>query len=161
MRKILSIALALFLTSVAFAAFDESHFNFGQQWKSGLDVSNKKLSHLAIWVGDNEKYNEYWEGAMVKACKEHDLTPVFYAYVIAEFDKDQKVNGSYLSDCDVGSPNHCTHGAQMIRDHWDEIIARYSSYAQGVAKDFEKDGAVGTTIWLIEPDFFQYSVSGD
>lgn len=40
---------------------------------------------------------------------EDGLTPVFYAYVIAEYDKDQG-----YEDCDVrpDGSNHCTHGAQ-------------------------------------------------
>ena len=156
MRKFLAIAVSL-LASLSFAAFDESHFNYGRQWSNSFnentDFSGKGLSHLAIWVGDNDNYNTYWEGSMVRACKKNNLTPVFYAYVIAEYDKDQG-----YSDCDMGSPNHCTNGAQTIRDHWSSILARYKSYAQGVAQDF---GTSGTTIWLIEPDFFQYSTSGD
>ncbi|MBR6378822.1 MAG: T9SS type A sorting domain-containing protein [Fibrobacter sp.] len=157
MKKIFIAVMSLLLASSAFAAFDESHFNYGRQWSSSFnantDFSGKGLSHLAIWIGDNAQYNQYWEGDMAKACKKNNLTPVFYAYVIAEYDKDQ----GYV-DCDMGSPNHCTNGAQTIRDHWSDIIARYSSYAQGIANDF---GTSGTTIWLIEPDFFQYSASGD
>ena len=161
MKKFIGLLTFLLLASFAFAAFDDGHFNFGRQWKSGYDentsFADMGLSHLAIWVGDNNAYNSYWEGAMVRACKKNGLTPVFYAYVIAEYDKDQ----GYV-DCDMGNPNHCTNGANTIRHHWTDIISRYSAYAQGVAKDFKQDnGTVGTTIWLIEPDFFQYSFSGD
>ena len=161
MKKFIGLLTFLLLASFAFAAFGDGHFNFGRQWKSGYDentsFADMGLSHLAIWVGDNNAYNSYWEGAMVRACKKNGLTPVFYAYVIAEYDKDQ----GYV-DCDMGNPNHCTNGANTIRHHWTDIISRYSAYAQGVAKDFKQDnGTVGTTIWLIEPDFFQYSFSGD
>ncbi len=161
MKKFIGLLTFLLLASFAFAAFDDGHFNFGRQWKSGYDENTSfadlGLSHLAIWVGDNKDYNSYWEGSMVRACKKNGLTPVFYAYVIAEYDKDQ----GYV-DCDMGNPNHCTNGANTIRHHWTDIISRYSAYAQGVAKDFKQDnGTVGTTIWLIEPDFFQYSFSGD
>ncbi|MBQ3838529.1 MAG: hypothetical protein II819_01085, partial [Fibrobacter sp.] len=155
MKKAFALALSL-LAAFAFAAFDESHFNYGRQWKGelkGVNLSGKGLSHLAIWLGDNATYNTYWEGDMVRACSQYDLTPVIYAYVIAEYDKDQG-----FSDCDMGSPNHCTNGAQTIRDHWSDILARYKSYAQGIAQDY---GTSKTTIWLIEPDFFQYSASGD
>ena len=165
MKKFLSLVL-LFMVTVSFAAFSEDHFNFGRQWSSEFSdtttFSGKGLSHLAIWIGDNDYYNEYWEGAMVRAAARNGLTPVFYAYVIAEYDKDQEVNGKKLVDCDMGSPNHCTHGAQMIRTGWTNILSRYSTYAQGVAKELVKyAGSEQTTIWLIEPDFFQYSVSGD
>jgi hypothetical protein len=116
------------------------------------------LSHLAIWVGDNDYYNEYWEGSMVRAAARNGLTPVFYAYVIAEYDKDQG-----YEDCDVRNyNNHCTNGAKTIRTGWSNIISRYRAYAQGVASDLQKiAGSEQTTVWLIEPDFFQYAVSGD
>ena len=157
MFRLLFSVVFLLLNTVAFAAFDECRFNYGRQWQNSFnentDFSGKGLSHLAIWIGDNDNYNQYWEGSMVRAAKKNNLTPVFYAYVIAEYDKDQ---GN--QDCDVGSPNHCTNGAETIRNKWSNIISRYRSYAQGVAQDF---GTSGTTIWLIEPDFFQYSVSGD
>ncbi len=158
-NKIAFLFCLLLLATASFAAFGEDHFNFGRQWASGLNassVSGKGLSHLAIWLGDNESYNTYWEGEMVRVCRETNLTPVIYAYVIAEYDKDQG-----FSDCDVGFPNHCTNGAQTIRTSWTNILSRYRSYAQGIANDFKKNGTVGTTVWLIEPDFFQYSVSGD
>ena len=157
MFRLLFSVVFLLLNTVAFAAFDECRFNYGRQWQNSFnentDFSGKGLSHLAIWIGDNDNYNQYWEGSMVRAAKKNNLTPVFYAYVIAEYDKDQ---GN--QDCDVGSPNHCTNGAETIRNKWNSILSRYRSYAQGVAQDF---GTSGTTIWLIEPDFFQYSVSGD
>ncbi len=157
MKRILFFLMLFLFSAVSFAAFDECRFNFGRQWHNSFnentDFSGKGLSHLAIWIGDNDSYNQYWEGSMVRAAKKNNLTPVFYAYVIAEYDKDQG-----FSDCDVGSPNHCTNGAETIRNKWSNIIGRYKSYAQGVAQDF---GTSGTTIWLIEPDFFQYSVSGD
>ena len=157
MKRILFFLVLFLFSAVSFAAFDECRFNFGRQWHNSFnentDFSGKGLSHLAIWIGDNDNYNQYWEGSMVRAAKKNNLTPVFYAYVIAEYDKDQ---GN--QDCDVGSPNHCTNGAETIRNKWNSILSRYRSYAQGVAQDF---GTFGTTIWLIEPDFFQYSVSGD
>lgn len=148
---------ALTLCAVpAMAAFDDCKFNFGRQWSNQFNASTsfsgQGLSHIAIWLGDNASYNQYWEGDMVKAAKNNGLTPVIYAYVIAEYGKD---NG--LKDCDVGSPNHCTGGANMIRNNWSQILARYKSYAQGIAGDFGS----GTTIWLIEPDMLQYSVTGD
>lgn len=157
MKKAFALALSL-LAAFAFAAFDESHFNYGRQWKGelkGVNLSGKGLSHLAMYIGDGSRdiYNPYWEGEMLKAAKTYNLTPVFYAYVIAEWDKHL----GYV-DCDVGSPNHCTNGAQTIRTQWSTILSRYTEMAQGVANDF---GTSGTTIWLIEPDFFQYSASGE
>ena len=158
MKKTFALAMTLVLASFAFAAFDESHFNYGRQWDNdikGVNLSGKGLTHLAMYIGDGSReiYNTYWEGEMVRAAKAYNLTPVFYAYVIAEWDKHL---GN--KDCDVGTPNHCTKGAETIRNEWNTILSRYTAMAQGVAQDY---GTSGTTIWLIEPDFFQYSVSGD
>lgn len=152
MQKTIQILFSsLMAFSTAFAGFDDCTFNYGRQWTSGASLSN--LDHVAIWLGDQNTYNDYWEGAMISAAKDNNVTPVIYAYVIAEYGKD---NG--LVDCDMGSPNHCTGGANMIRNNWSSIISRYSNYAQGIASDYGTDK---TTIWLIEPDFVQYSVTGD
>ena len=158
MKKLFSVLLVLVMASAVFAAFDEGHFNYGRQWGEdikGVNLSGKGLTHLAMYIGDGSRdiYNPYWEGEMVKAAKNYNLTPVFYAYVIAEWDKHL---GN--QDCDVSTPNHCTNGAETIRNEWNTILSRYTAMAQGVAQDY---GTSGTTIWLIEPDFFQYSVSGD
>lgn len=139
-----------FIQSLAFAEFNDCSFNYGREWKSGASLNN--LNHVAIWLGDNDFYNEYWEGKMIEDAKKHSLTPVFYAYVIAEYGKD---NG--LEDCDVGTPNHCTDGANLIRNKWNDILSRYKTYAQGIAQDY---GSSKKTIWLIEPDYIQYSVTG-
>ena len=150
-KKLQVLFFSLMAFSTAFAGFENCTFNFGRQWKSGASLSN--LDHVAIWLGDNNDYNNYWEGEMIRTAKSNNVTPVIYAYVIAEYGKD---NG--LVDCDMGSPNHCTGGANMIRNHWSSIISRYSNYAQGIASDYGTDKAI---IWLIEPDFVQYSVTGD
>ena len=61
MKKFIGLLTFLLLASFAFAAFDDGHFNFGRQWKSGYDENTRfadlGLSHLAIWVGDNKDYN--------------------------------------------------------------------------------------------------------
>ena len=162
-NKLFFLMSLLFAVTASFAAFGNDHFNFGRQWKNtfngNTDFKGKGLSHLAIWVGDNDTYNQYWEGDMVAAAVKNGLTPVFYAYVIAEYDKDQG-----YEDCDVrpDGSNHCTHGAQTIRLGWNNILSRYRSYAQGVAKTMKDSvGSEQTSVWLIEPDFFQYSAFGD
>lgn len=159
MKPLKSILFGLAIASVSFAAFDPCKFNFGRQWSnsfnSGTSFAGQGLSHLAIWLGDNASYNTYWEGAMAQAAKSNNLTPVIYAYVIAEVGKE-----SNWSDCDsdTDGSNLCTKGADLIRNSWNEILNRYGSYAQGLAGDY---GTSGTIIWLIEPDFVQYSVTGD
>lgn len=154
-KSILVASLAM--SSLAFSYFNDCKFNFGRQWSNSFsestNFSGQGLTHLAIWLGDNANYNQFWEGAMVRAAKANSLTPVIYAYVIAEVGKD---NG--LGDCDVSGTNHCNGGANIVRNKWSEILNRYGSYAAGIAGDF---GTSNPTIWLIEPDFLQYSVTGD
>lgn len=159
MKPLKSILFGLAIASVSFAAFDPCKFNFGRQWSnsfnSGTSFAGQGLSHLAIWLGDNATYNKFWEGDMAKAAKANSLTPVIYAYVIAEVGKE-----SNWSDCDsdTDGSNLCTKGADVVRNSWNEVLNRYGSYAQGLAGDY---GTSGTIIWLIEPDFVQYSASGD
>ena len=140
---------------------DACQFSFGAGWydkATGADFQG--LDHITVWMGDNDYFNNGWEGAMMVAAHEVSATPVFYSYVIAEYGKDQG-----LVDCDTRkTPNHCTNGAQIIRDEWGAIMARYSTYASGM-RDFAEMWNITTNpdtyspIWLIEPDFYQYSES--
>ncbi len=167
MKKLFGV-LSLALAATSFAAFSESSFNYGAMWEGIKDRSDRAslgLSHVAMYIGDantqwsdrvNQPYNPYWEADMVKFCAQNDITPVFYAYVIAEWDKHLG-----YSDCDVGSPNHCTNGAETIRNDWQTILWRYGELAKGVASDMGSKKNTIPSIWLIEPDFYQYSVSGD
>lgn len=163
------VAAALSICAMpSLAAFSESSFNYGAMWEGIKDRSDRAslgLSHVAMYIGDantqwsdrvNQPYNPYWEADMVKFCAQNDITPVFYAYVIAEWDKHLG-----YSDCDVGSPNHCTNGAETIRNDWQTILWRYGELAKGVASDMGSKKNTIPSIWLIEPDFYQYSVSGD
>ncbi len=167
MKKLFGV-LSLALAATSFAAFSESSFNYGAMWEGIKDRSDRAslgLSHVAMYIGDantqwsdrvNQPYNPYWEADMVKFCAQNDITPVFYAYVIAEWDKHLG-----YSDCDVSSPNHCTNGAETIRNDWQTILWRYGELAKGVASDMGSKKNTIPSIWLIEPDFYQYSVSGD
>lgn len=141
--------------------FDSCEFNFGAGWVKGATAEDYAgVDYMVAWIGDDDSYQYFWEGTVIRAALKNGATPVFYSYVIAEFGKD---NG--LVDCDQGTiPNHCTEGANVIRNHWAEIMTRYSKYAKGMQQELSKadvDPATFTTIWLIEPDFFQYSVSGE
>jgi len=140
-------------------------FSFGAGWrtKNNDETFFRGLDHMAVWIGDNAWFNTGFEGLMLHTALRIDAVPMFYAYVIAEFGKDHG-----LDDCDTGKlPNLCTQGAAIIRQYWaDSILARYSAYASGVRDhaasffDHEVNPDTLTTIWLIEPDFYQYSVSG-
>lgn len=141
--------------------FDPCRFNFGAAWDTQKERDSTNyagLDYIAVWLGDNDFYNGF-EERMVKMCVNIHATPMIYAYVIAEFGKDHG-----LSDCDVkgSEKTHCTHGAQLIRDFFaDSILYRYKAYAEGMREQLiyrlDVDADTFSTIWLIEPDFYQYS----
>jgi len=114
---------------------------------------------------------------MLDVAVQVQATPMIYAYVIAEFGKDHG-----LEDCDIVgddgnfvTPNLCTDGANIIRTFFqDSILYRYQQYAKGFREYLDFFYSVGSGvanveflnpdtlkfIWLIEPDFYQYSESG-
>lgn len=144
--------------------FETCKFNYGAAWQASSSTQEHYdgLDYIAVWLGDNAYYNSGFEGKMLEMCLTISATPMIYAYVIAEFGKDMG-----LVDCDVADDStHCTHGAEIIRNYFqDSILYRYQKYAYGFRKrlleDYE-EAYVDTfkTIWLIEPDYYQYSVSG-
>ena len=145
--------------------FDPCRFNFGAGWQTTHPDSSfyAGLDYISVWLGDNSFFNKGFEGSMIDVAMKVKATPMIYAYVIAEFDKDHGIG-----DCDVKTTsNHCTNGAQMIRTYFaDSILARYREYASGIADYInfyyspEVIADTVETIWLIEPDFYQYSKSG-
>jgi len=171
-------AIAEKQAQVAFSTgFQPCQFNFGSAWTAEDDdkyfsqgaVSNRLrgMDYISVWLGDNEFYNSF-EERMVETSYNIGATPMIYAYVIAEYGKDQG-----LVDCDVSAAatqaSHCTDGANIIRNHFDDILARYTAYAKGMKEQLDfayKNNELKVTpeefvsIWLIEPDFYQYSESG-
>lgn len=144
--------------------FDPCKFNFGAGWQaSHEDIQYyRNLDYIAVWLGANSFYN-FFEKRMVDVCMEVGATPMIYAYVIAEFGKKRG-----LDDCNVAKnaeQSLCMKGAQLIREFFqDSILYRYSKYASGLRNQLERDWDVNPdtikSIWLIEPDFYQYSESG-
>ena len=59
-----------------------------------------------------------------------------------------------IKDCDVGSPSLCVHGADFVRDNEHLILSTYDHYANRTA---EWLGHGARVIWLMEPDFHQYT----
>lgn len=144
--------------------FDPCQFNFGAAWQAAHEDEEfyKGLDYIAVWLGDNDFYN-FFEQRMVDVCIAVNATPMIYAYVIAEFGKDMG-----LVDCDMADAENpkslCTHGADIIRNYFaDSVLSRYEKYASGLRNQveifWEKDPNTYETIWLVEPDFYQYSES--
>ena len=141
--------------------FDPCKFNFGAAWQSSHEDSiyYAGLDYVSVWLGDNSYYN-FFEKRMVDMCLDTRATPMIYAYVIAEFGKDMG-----MEDCDVaksrGKQSLCVYGADLIREYFaDSILYRYQQYAKGLALQTSYMAARSEkfqSIWLIEPDFYQYS----
>lgn len=143
--------------------FSPCQFNFGAGWQAAHEDSSfyAGLDYISVWLGDNDFFNAF-EERMFDMTRTVQATPMIYAYVIAEFGKDHD-----LGDCDVnkGKPNLCTGGADLIRSYFqDSILYRYKQYASGFREHieffFSQDPDTVQFIWLIEPDFYQYSESG-
>lgn len=64
-----------------------------------------------------------------------------------------------LLDCDVAvrTPSLCTDGASFIRQNRDRILDAYSHFAERTADEV---GPQAEVLWMIEPDFHQYSEAG-
>lgn len=149
--------------------FDPCRFNFGAGWQAAHEDSAfyAGLDYISVWLGDNDYFNDF-ERRMLDVAISVNATPMIYAYVIAELGKDRG-----MVDCDIKDasgayvlPNHCTGGANLIRQYFaDSILYRYQQYARGFSEYLasyypEIDISTYQMIWLIEPDFYQYSVSG-
>ena len=78
------------------------------------------------------------------------LVPVVVAYVAAFYAK--RHNG--LNDCNVGSPDLCTHGALFIKQNLQSILDVYRSYAEGYAQCY---GTTRPIVFEMEPDYYQYT----
>lgn len=149
--------------------FNPCRFNFGAAWQAAHEDADyyRGLDYVAVWLGDNDWYNQF-EKNMVETCLQIHATPMIYAYVIAEFGKDHG-----LVDCNMATeenPNTlCMGGANLIRAYFaDSILYRYEQYASGMRDQIDvlyRGQEIATSadefesIWLIEPDFYQYSES--
>ena len=141
--------------------FDPCQFNFGAAWQSTHEKAEyyAGLDYVSVWLGDNAFYNSF-EERMINMSYKTGATPMIYAYVIAEFGKDMG-----MEDCDVakarGKQSLCVYGADLIREYFaDSILHRYREYASGMAFQIEyktEEPEKFTPIWMIEPDYYQYS----
>ncbi len=158
--------------------FDPCRFNFGAGWQASHEDSAfyAGLDYISVWLGDNDYFNSF-ESRMLDVAIQVHATPMIYAYVIAEFGKDQGLVDCDIVDSDKNpvTPNLCTDGANIIRNYFqDSILYRYQQYAKGFREYLDFFYSVGSGvanveflnpdtlkfIWLIEPDFYQYSESG-
>ena len=140
--------------------FSQCRFHFGtldSRARANAAIKAQIDVFTPGWVGQS---NTFDMGSLCTAVKPGGamagLMPAVVSYIIAfAARRDQG-----LQDCNVsGTTNLCKYGATYLRAHLeDRIIPLYGVYARGFA------AACGTTmpmIWLMEPDYYQYSTGGD
>jgi len=134
--------------------FPNCQFRFGMGYRPDANTDYSAGDYITIWIGSpstthGTNFNPYWHGAMLDACVKNNKLPVYYGYIIAFMARDEWG----LKDCDVGTPSLCERGSDYIRENRAKIVAKYGSYALETAK---KIGKNAESVWLIEPDFWQY-----
>lgn len=137
--------------------FSQCRFHFGtidSKAKNDPALIQQLDMFTPGWIGQADSFD------MKYACDEAanpfgGLVPAMVSYIIAfTARRDQG-----LQDCNVsGNTNLCKYGATYIRAHRDRILNQYAVYAKGFANTC---GTTKPLLWLMEPDFYQYSVGGD
>src|SRR5262245_31097227 len=64
----LAVCLSAGAASTAQARFDSCRFNFGMSWNGDIAYP-AEVDYLTIWAGSDEAFNDFWIGAMLRACK--------------------------------------------------------------------------------------------
>jgi hypothetical protein len=132
------------------ADYGECYLRFGRASGRGADTTG--MDYFSSWAGSGEEFNM---AGFFQTCAAAGVTPVVYSYIIA-FTARRDEN---LQDCNVSfSNNLCNYGATYIRANRERIIGQYAKYAQGAALSYGTDQPV---IWMMEPDYYQYSTGGD
>lgn len=144
------ILLGLAFAGLSFAGFEPCKFNFGKGWTAGTNLSG--VDFATIYAGDGG-FNEFHHAVFIQETKAANVTPMLYGYIAAFMAREE----GGLQDCDRGTPNLCQNGSAYIRNNRARIIDRYALYSQKIAAVW---GANALVVWLIEPDLYQYSVSG-
>jgi hypothetical protein len=137
--------------------FSQCRFHFGtidSKAKNNAALVQQLDMFTPGWIGQSDQFD------MKYLCDEAvspfgGVVPAMVSYVIAfAARRDQG-----LEDCNVsGNTNLCKYGATYIRGNRERILRLYEVYAKGFAS------ACGTTrplIWMMEPDYYQYTVGGD
>jgi hypothetical protein len=148
-QRFIFTVFSLFLTySAVCADFDPCKFNFGTDWdylanktQSGVATN---IDYVTMWLTESAYSSTNKHGPMIDFCKTNNKTPVFYAYIIAK--------ASGLGDCNTGG-KLCTDGAGWLKNNISKVKTIYENYASNVASKY---GTEKSTIWLLEPDYYQY-----
>jgi hypothetical protein len=139
-------------------AFVQCRFHFGTV--DALARNNSALIQqldyfVPGWMGLKDAFDQQY------VCNDvngpfRNMVPAVVSYVIAFSAR----NHAGLQDCNVDDEtNLCRYGASYLRDNLTtRILPTYESYAQGYKNCY---GTTRPIIFLMEPDYYQYSVGGD
>ena len=131
-------------------------FGCGFAWGANGNNNNRAsyLQFITGWIGyepfpPNNRPNDCDGCGLVRDLAATDAIPVFYAYYIG-----YAATADGYGDCNTDNDDDlCTHGAQWIREHRQQILDFYSSYAERVyAANPNKP-----VVWLLDGDFMQYT----
>jgi len=124
---------------------------------SGSGTIPANIDLVSIWVGyeTDDQMNPAVQNMLLDMKNRPNATPVYYAYFIA-FKANIRAG---LGDCNTDTDGHnlCNEGAQWIRNNRSYIMTVYDTYAKLTADVW---GTQRQIIWLIEPDFIQYTYTG-
>jgi hypothetical protein len=129
---------------------------FGCSFAWGINDTGKPppsfVNFVSVWVGSEP------QGGLGGACNgcqsikrtsSTNAIPVYYAYIIAF-----QGHNAGLGDCNLDSSgNLCTDGADLIRSKRSTILSIYANYAK-MTRDAWPTKPL---LWLLEPDFIQYT----
>jgi len=107
------------------------------------------------WMGQQDTFDMQYVCDETKAGAAFAAqVPAIVAYVAAFYAKRH----DNLKDCNASGAQQdlCTVGAGFITDNLAKIVATYESYAAGFAACY---GTTRPIIFLMEPDFYQYTIS--
>jgi len=128
-------------------SFPACSFRWGRDYPDvhGDSMDYSHYDYITTWLGCQDCPRTIY----LNKVKSTGKTAVMYGYIIGYL-------GDYhnLSICHVGSASLCTQGANLIRNNRALIISSYLQYARTAAQIL---GAQATAVFLIEPDFYQYS----
>jgi hypothetical protein len=130
---------------------------FGCEFAWGANGDNgdrsSYLHFITAWIGyepfpPNNRPNDCDGCGVIRDLASTDAVPVFYAYYIG-----YAATADGYGDCNTDrDADLCTNGAQWIREHRDQILDFYSSYAQ---KTYTANPNK-PVVWLLDGDFMQY-----
>lgn len=146
------------------AAFSQCRFHFGTN-DSYLKTNTAMLAQMDYyqpgWMGTNgDTFDQSYVcdyAASNNSLK--NLVPVVVSYIAAGYVKRHH----NLCDCNVSgcaAGDLCKSGAQYITQDWASILTEYQSFANGYASNCNGLGTTRPIIFKMEPDWYQYTITG-